>query len=353
MEDLGAHATSTDESTRVRSVASTALLVDFAITRGLPVEAMLRDSAIREDQLRDPNTEVTLAQEIAVMRNVVTGVDDEPGMGLMAGLLCHVTNFGPLGFAIISSANLYEATEVAMRYVDLSFAIARHRFEHHADEIWQVRDDREIPADLRRFALERDCAATVTLLQDMSLARAPFLRVEVTAEAHPVYEMFGTIFGAEEMIFGAERTIAVRRASVFETEVPQSNPTMAHFYRHQCEEITQRRRGRASISGRVRAMLLRRGGVTDQSHIAADLGIGERTLRRRLASEGVTFRELSAESMGLLAEELLIAGLTVAQVAERLDYSSVSAFTTAFRSWKGQSPGAFAREKRGRLTAHP
>ncbi len=351
MEDAGIHAVAGNAPTRVRSIASASLLVDFAVTRGLSVSTALRGSRIRDEQLADPNTEITLAQEITVMRNVVTGVRNEPGMGLMSGLLCHAPNFGAFGFAMMSSRTLYEATEVGMRYVDLSFAIARHSFEHHGDELWRVRDDREVPTDLRRFAMERDFAAAVTIQQDMSIARVPVLRIEVAAAAHPVYEMYGAMLDVDSLVFGAERTVTVWRGGTLDMEMPQANPAMAEYYRQQCEEIMQRRRGRTGISAQVRTMLLRRGGLADQSHIASDLGIGVRTLRRRLAGEGVTFRELSAETMGLLAEEFLITGLTVEQVAERLGYSSVSAFTTAFRSWKGQSPGIFARENRGRISA--
>jgi len=345
-------ATTTDEPTRLRSIASTTLLVDFAKMRGLSAESMLRGSEIRESQLQDPGAEITLAQEIAVMRNVVAGVDDEPGMGLMSGLLCHATNFGALGFAILSSRTLYEATEIGMRYVDLSFAIARHTFEVHGDELWRVRDDSAVPADLHRFALERDHGAAFTLQQDMSITNVPIVRAELAFEAHPVYEMFAAMVGGvDKLVFGAERSVTVWRSGALDIEMPQANPTMVEYYQQQCEELIQRRRGRTGISGQVRNLLLRRGGVTDQSRIASDLGVGVRTLRRRLANEGVTFRELSAETMGLLAEELLITGLTVEQVAERLGYSSVSAFATAFRSWKGQTPGTFARAHRGRVSA--
>ena len=62
--------------------------------------------------------------------------------------------------------------------------------------------------------------------------------------------------------------------------------------------------------------------------------------------EGITFRELENETFGVLAEELLAAGLSVAQVAARLGYSSSSALTHAFKSWKGMAPGSFARSRR-------
>jgi len=80
--------------------------------------------------------------------------------------------------------------------------------------------------------------------------------------------------------------------------------------------------------------------------VAADLNLGVRTFRRRLAEEGVTFRDLSDETFGVLAEELLSTGLTVEQVAIRLGYSGAPALTRAFKSRTGETPGRFARAHR-------
>ncbi|MBF6332871.1 AraC family transcriptional regulator [Nocardia transvalensis] len=341
----------TDEPLRLRSITGAALLADFAVTRGLPVPDILRETGISEQQLQDPTAEITLAQEITLTRNVVTGIQDEPGLGLMAGLLCHAPSFGVLGFAVMSCATLRQAAEVGLRYADLSATLARHWLEDHGDEVWIVRDDRTVPEDLRRFVLERDLAAIGTIQQDLLPTKVPTARVELAVEAHPIYEMFGTLLGVDTIVFGAPRSRMIWQASTLEMPLPQANLATQRYYEQQCADLIQRRRGRTGISGEVRRLLIRHGGVTDQSHIAADLDVSVRTLRRRLAQEGTTFRELSNETVGMLAEELLMAGLTVEQVADRLGYSSVSAFTSAFRSWKGQSPGQFARANRGRVTA--
>lgn len=344
-------ATATDEPLRLRSIANVALLIDFAKARGLHADAMLQGTGIRQEQLQDPNQEITLAQDIELTRNVVAAVHDEPGLGLMAGLLCHAPNFGVLGFAAMSSRTLRQAADIGLGYTDLSFAIATLRLEEHGDETWVVRADEAVPADLRQFTLERDFAAMATIQQDILQTRVPVVRVELTLQAHPIYEMFATLLGVDHLMFGMSRSLIVYRSSSLDAPLPQANPALARYYEQQCQEVMERRRSLTGISGQVRRLLIRHGRASDQSRIAADLGVGVRTLRRRLAGEGTTFRELSNETVGILAEELLMTGLTVEQVAERLGYSSVSAFTTAFRSWKGQSPGTFARANRGRVSA--
>lgn len=339
-----------DGQAQLRSITSAALLVEFAVGRSVKTSALLRGTGIRERDLVDSTAEITLGQELALMRNVVTGVGDEPGIGLMAGLLCHPPSLGVLGFAVMSCPTVRDAVGLGLRYADLSFTVARHHLVLEANEVSIVRDDSAVPREVRRFAVERDVAAIWTIQQDVLPMRPPITRVAVAFPPHPVYEMFGAMLGVDEVIFNAPRSVVTGPADLQNLQLPQANAATARFYEQQCADLMQRRRRRLGISGRVRHLLITRGGISDQARIAADLDISVRTLRRRLADEGTTFRELTTETIGLLAEELLITGLTVEQAASRLGYASVSAFTSAFRSWKGQSPGQFARENRGRVS---
>ncbi|GAB4582762.1 AraC family transcriptional regulator [Nocardia sp. IFM 10818] len=340
----------TDGQAQLRSITSAALLVDFATGRGLETAVVLRDTGIREADLVDSTAEITLGQELALMRNVVAGVGDEPGVGLMAGLLCHPPSLGVLGFALMSCSTVRDAVEMALRYADLSFTVARHTLVMNDQEVSIIRDDSQVPPELRRFAVERDVAAIWTIQQDVMPMRPPLTRVAVAFPPHPVYEMFGAMLGVEEVVFNAPRSVVTGPASIQNLQLPQANAATARYYEKQCADLMQRRKRRQGVSGRVRQLLISRGGVADQARIAAELDISVRTLRRRLADEGTTFRELTTETVGLLAEELLITGMTVEQAAVRLGYASVSAFTSAFRAWKGQSPGQFARANRGRVS---
>ncbi|MFI1918007.1 AraC family transcriptional regulator [Nocardia sp. NPDC020380] len=332
---------------RVRSIGGTALLAEFAVGRGMPIQVVLKGSGIEERELAEPAGEILLEQELTVLRTVVEGLGNEPGLGFLAGFQCHPTSFGVLGFAMIGSPSLRDALEIALRYTDLSVAIAHHYLEVRGSEITLLRDDRVVPADLRRFAQERDIAMISTIQQDLLPMPFPVTRVDLEWEPHPVYETLGVVLNVEELNFDAPRFEIVMRAAMLEMRPAQANAALARAYEQQCVDIMQRRKQRTGISGRVRELLVHSVGTADQSSIAAGLDISVRTLRRRLAEEGTTFRELSCETVGLLAEELLMTGLTVESVADRLGYSSVSSFASTFRTWKGQTPGTFARAHRG------
>ncbi|MEM9565644.1 MAG: helix-turn-helix transcriptional regulator, partial [Actinomycetota bacterium] len=74
------------------------------------------------------------------------------------------------------------------------------------------------------------------------------------------------------------------------------------------------------------------------------LAVNERTLRRRLADENTTFRQLYAETRLSIARELLeTAGLSVEAVARRVGYAEPASFVRSFAKHYGETPGRVRR----------
>ncbi len=73
--------------------------------------------------------------------------------------------------------------------------------------------------------------------------------------------------------------------------------------------------------------------------LAADLGTGASTLRRKLTAAGWPFRALLAEVRIQVAHRAIGAGASVTQAAEAVGYRSRSHFTQAYRAVFGQTPG--------------
>ncbi len=78
---------------------------------------------------------------------------------------------------------------------------------------------------------------------------------------------------------------------------------------------------------------------SDSNQVASQIGLTQRTLRRRLKEEGLSFRSLKEDYLLKKAEELLTeSSLNIEAVALQLGYSDASNFRRALRRWKGQSP---------------
>lgn len=83
-------------------------------------------------------------------------------------------------------------------------------------------------------------------------------------------------------------------------------------------------------------------GAPSLAAVAKKLHIGDRTLQRRLAEEGVTFANLVAHVRRENAERLLErTQLSVTQVSKLVGYRDVAAFVRAFRAWTKTTPAQF------------
>lgn len=85
-------------------------------------------------------------------------------------------------------------------------------------------------------------------------------------------------------------------------------------------------------------------GQASIARVARELGTSPRTIQRRLAEHGLTFRDvLAAVRLGSARRLLVQTDLPVQAIAARLGYRKPGAFARAFARWEGLSPSAFRR----------
>ncbi len=81
--------------------------------------------------------------------------------------------------------------------------------------------------------------------------------------------------------------------------------------------------------------------------VAAELGHTGRTLRRRLASLGTSYRDIVQEQRSLKACRMLGYGeASMTHVAEMLGYSDAAVFSRAFKKWTGVAPHHYVLAKK-------
>lgn len=98
---------------------------------------------------------------------------------------------------------------------------------------------------------------------------------------------------------------------------------------------------RASFGDRVAALMKKTmaSGRPEAARIARDLGMSVRTLQRRIAAEGTSYRALLATARHELARELLSdAQLSIDDIACLLGYHEIGSFYRAFKRRHGMTP---------------
>jgi AraC-like DNA-binding protein len=333
----------------VRGTGSVALLCGLAAEHGIPAATALRGTGIDEAALCDPAAEITAAQEARLIATLADALPENAG--LVAGARYRLTTYGIWGFALLSSRTIRESHDVAMRFLDLSYALTRISAREGDGELALFFDDLDVPEPVRRFVLLRDTSAAVQIWRETLGRDVVPLRVALRMPAPADMVPFEVAFGLRPE-FEAPRSVVAFDECLLDQPLPQAAPLTAASCEAQCRELLERRHARHGMSGRVRDVLLREPRhMPGQEEVAAALHTSVRTLRRHLDDEGTSFRAVAEQTREYLAEELLVtAGLSVEQVAERLGYSESSSFVHAFRRWKGISPGRWAQRARADVT---
>ncbi|WP_198347300.1 AraC family transcriptional regulator [Nocardia terrae] len=338
----------------VRNTSSVHVMTRLAEERGMASAACLTGTGLPPESVIDPNTEVTARQELTVVRNLLARFGTEPGLGVEAGSRYHISLYGPFGLALLSSRTLRDAVGVALNYVELAFVFGQLNFEESGGEARIVYDDRDVPADVRAFLAERVMTGAQMIGQEVFSAGIPIHRVAFRHHGPADTSRYRTVFGVEPS-FGADRNELAFDPAYLDMPLPQANEWARSTCEQMCRELLTRRHARTGIAGTVRDLLVRTPGlVPDQTTVAAALFISPRTLSRRLAEEGTTFRGLLDEVRQALSEELLDrTDMTTEQVSARLGYAEAASFIRAFRRWNGCPPQEYRTRVLRRTAREP
>lgn len=291
-----------------RSATAIHLLVEYAGSRGVGARRALAGTGLRPEDLVEG--EVTAAQELTVVRTL-RGLLGE--VGTEVGERYRASTFGAFGFAMLASRTVLDAMDLALRFIDLSFAFAIPRATVLGDDVVVTVDGAALPSDVRRFLVERDTTAVVTVLEGL---------VPGGVGARVTWDP-----AAARIVFGTDQLAR---------PLPERSPERLALAARMCAEVVDARRARTGLAQDVRVLITQRlPQGAPMSDVAAALAMGERTLRRRLTDEGVAYRLLLDEVRSSMDQALRggRATMPVALVAERLGYGSAAAYLHARSRW--------------------
>ncbi|NMN95831.1 helix-turn-helix domain-containing protein [Antrihabitans stalactiti] len=325
-----------------RGTEGVRIMVEAGIAHGMTAAECLVGTGLTEGDLNDENAEIWAHQEFDVIRNLVARLGDRPGVGIEVGLHSTIGRSGVIGFMLLAGPTLREAVERAIPFLALSPTHLRFSIESDADDAYVFADDSELPADVRPFVVERDVAGLAAALRGAQVDFVP-RRLETTLDSERAALLGEELRMPPDCVHAHQRSNRlVLPRSMLDLRLPQADANTARAFERQCQDLLERRLARVGIAGQVRSRLLHNPGELPSMPAVADgLHIDPRTLRRRLAAEGTSFRELLDEVRRKRAIELLATELTVEEIAKQLGYAETANFTHAFKRWEGTAPSYF------------
>ncbi|MFK8014232.1 MAG: AraC family transcriptional regulator ligand-binding domain-containing protein [Gammaproteobacteria bacterium] len=120
--------------------------------------------------------------------------------------------------------------------------------------------------------------------------------------------------------------------------------TIARFFDHHLEKELAALPDDEGLEQQVRLVIAKvlSEGIPKLSFIASELGIGARTLQRRLSDKGHSFQGVVDMARKDMAKRLLReTDYSLAEVAFLTGFAEQSGFTRAFKRWAGQTPRSY------------
>lgn len=328
-----------------RSPLSVRLLLDYGRARQLAETTLLRGSGLRTAQLVDPAMTVSASQELAVVANLLRHLRDEPEPGLQVGLSYRLSDYGILGYGLLSSATGAAALALARRFLPLTYAYVgiAHRRRGEFDELAFAAPG-DLPPALQRFVVTRAMGATSRLLRDV-LGSGFTLAGFAIGYAAPASAPQPTPVLGAPIRYGAVAHALSFAHHQMTRPLPQANTVTASMCERQCAQLLAQRRSQLDTRSFVRDHLtaLPPGQAPSLAAMAGLLNTSERSLKRRLQQEGASFRAIANAVRQGRADALLDAGrLSLTEVAAELGYADLSSFSQAYKRWRGVAPSTHA-----------
>ncbi|SEQ14125.1 AraC-type DNA-binding protein [Solimonas aquatica] len=255
---------------------------------------------------------------------------------------------GCLGAAAMASRDLRQVLELLERYAPILLPGLRIHTELRGDELIVQVQTASGHADFDAAMVEATVGNLSRQLPKMIGCALPLRRVQLMRPPPAHAAMFEQYAGCP-VSFGAVSNQLVFPASLLSTPVPSADPVNLRLLLDQCDEEMARLREQTSLGNRVRELIAFH--LKDEpslERIARALHQSERTLRRRLREEGLSFRELLNQVRRDKALYYLEhTQARIGEIASELGYRDIACFRHAFKDLMGRSPRAWRERPDG------
>lgn len=264
----------------------------------------------------------------------------QTGIGLKLGLSFRPSTFLDFGFGLFSCDNLRHALQFNRTYQAVNQQIGRAELKEGRNLAF-VEWVSPFEAEYVRPATEAILTGYLMLgirmtWSDGYESRRMRFRHKKPAHAAAVEQLFDC-----EVLYEEPLDILEFNPELVDKPMPARNPALVETLSRRLDIVLQSIEQPDSTTLATYRLLERNlnEGSLSITDIARSLGMSERTLRRRLADEGESFRDTLKRVRRATCEIYLSDGnRTMSEIAHLLGYSEHSAFNRAFRDWFGMTP---------------
>lgn len=331
-------------SNRVIRVGGAIALPAILRERGIDSDALVAQAGLPATVFDHPDNVIPFAKlgEVTHLAAEHTGLSD---IGLRSCMRTSLVMLGTVGYLVANSATVGAGLASLQSYLHLHDEGAAPYFlleDSLAVLGYEVLEPDLVGAEQIVFGA---LAIAANLLREICGVGFALREVTFAYRAPSDTSAFSAHFAAP-IRFDADRNAVVFDAAFLARPIAGANALLRDILASQVRETERLGEGRVARDRIQRVMrTLLATGCIRQDEVAGAFGMNRRTFARRLEDNGTTFREL-LDAVRFDAARVLLRGSAVSleDVANRLGYSDVTAFSRAFRRWSGSSPAVWRRK---------
>lgn len=276
------------------------------------------------------------------MRVCANAVALRRDVGLELGRRMHVSAYGMLGYALLTSATFGDALRLALRYPALLGTLFELSLEEDAERIWFTASDyRETPS-LAMFNVELCLASLKVICDDLLGQPLPLLAARFEHSAPDYQARYGECFACSLQFETTTNAFAFDKRWL-DHPLPLADAITHQAMAERCRKQNLEFTGRQAWLGRIRQLLANQlSAAPGIEGLAEQMNCSARTLRRHLHDLGCSYQELLDELRFERAKQWLADDeLPIYRIAEQLGFSETASFRHAFVRWSGVAPSQF------------
>jgi len=291
----------------------------------------------------DPDARVTIQQSRAFWREAKRATGDAC-LGFAMGRAIMPANLHAVGYAILASRTLLDGLDRLARYDRMLTTGLDLRVDKNSDSI-EVSIFEVHAHTMPQEGIDASFCVVMNMCRAVTEASFSPIAVSMSRAEPPCAASLAEFFGCPIRYGAVRNTLAIDRAAATRT-LPRQNPSVARANDEVVHDYLARfDHDDILLRVRLELMDLLPRGTPTRAQVAQSLHLSERTLQRRLAAEGCTFRELLADTRRELALSYINQRHhSVLEVGFLLGFTDPSNFARAFRAWTGKSPTDYRAE---------
>ncbi|GLR83613.1 AraC family transcriptional regulator [Bradyrhizobium iriomotense] len=332
---------------RVYESTKLAALFDELVAQGTPANEILQNIALQVPDVHSPKTRISLTELTTACENAVR-LSSDRRLPYRIGASIHISTYGMYGFAILCCPDFRDAMSFAWRYHSLAAPLATIEFrEEKGFASWTIEPNARATIDPRvyRFITEMQIGIHISLMRDIMGAAFVPDHVSLTYPEADDFRLPADLIGCPIRFSNGFNRI-VFRSDWLDQTARLGNKTTYPMIVALCDGLLDELKLRVGIAGEIRALLLRDiSNPPTLADVAKLLDISDRSLRRQLRQQGISFRGLLDELRSHIALKYLrTTKLANEDIALALGFSDAANFRRAFRRWTKKSPSEIRAE---------